>query len=357
MKMAGAIGYRLSAIGYFYVSHEARMSQSDVQQRAFRRYLLVALGMGAAILYGGLTRFLFGQQIEFLGTLSLSFFGLTPLVLGVLTILLASEQQKGSWGYVIFAPWGPCSACMVLAGILNWEAWFCIALALPLFWLLASVGGVLGYLISRIAKTVKSKCFPTTMLICFMLSPYLAAPIEQLFPARTVLRTVHSQIVINSAPAVIWPQITNLQPIQPSEEHVALFHILGLPRPRAARMTCTLVGCLRTGQWENGLAFEGTVTKSIPERMYWLTLKADTQAVQPSQAPLDQIGGAVFSMVDDGYVIEDRGNGQSILHLYSTYRLTSRINGYATIWLDLLLQDIQRYILQIEQQRCEAARQ
>src|SRR3954452_21378131 len=123
------------------------MNQPDARKRSFRRYLLVALGMGAAILYGGLTRFLFGSQPDLLGTLSVSFFCLTPLVLGVLTVLLASERQKGSWGYIIFAPWGPCSACMVLAGVLNWEAWFCIALALPVFWLLSSVGGVLGYLV------------------------------------------------------------------------------------------------------------------------------------------------------------------------------------------------------------------
>ncbi len=333
------------------------MNQSDVQKRAFRRYLLVALGMGAAILYGGLTRFLFGQQTQSLGTLSLSFFGLTPVVLGVLTVLLASEQQKGSWSYVIFAPWGPCSACMVLAGILNWEAWFCIALALPLFWVLSSVGGVLGYLVWQIAKTVKSKYFTTSILILFTLSPYLAAPVERLFPAQTAIRTVHSQIEINSPPGVIWSQITNLQPIQPWEERYALFHVLGLPRPREARMACTEIGCIRTGQWENGLTFAGTVTKSIPQQMYWLTLKADTHAVQPSRAPLDQIGGPVFGMVDDGYVIEDLGNGRSIVHLYSTYRLTSRINAYATAWTDFLLQDIQRYILRIEQNRCEKHRE
>jgi hypothetical protein len=164
---------------------------------------------------------------------------------------------------------------------------------------------------------------------------------------------VHSQIAINSPPEVIWPQITNLQPIQPQEERFALFHALGLPRPREARMACTQIGCIRTGRWENGLAFEGTVTKSIPQQMYWLTLQADTHAVEPSRAPLDQIGGPVFGMVDDGYVIEDLGNRRSLVHLYSTYRLTSRINPYATIWIDFLLQDIQRYILQIEQHRCE----
>lgn len=327
------------------------MSQPDRQNQAFRRYLLVALGLGAAVLYGGLTRFVF--QGPFLGTLSVSFFGFTPLVLGVLTVLLASEQEKRSWGYIIVAPWAPASACMALAAIFNLEAWFCIALAFPLFWLLSSVGGLLGYLIWRIAKVVRSKYFSTSMLVVLLMSPYLSASVERLLPAQTAIRTVHSQVEIASTPARIWPQITNLRPIQPSEERVALFSILGLPRPREARMTCTQVGCLRTGLWENGLVFEGTVTKSIPERMYWLTLTADTRAVQPSRAPLDQIGGPVFSMVDDGYVIEDRGNGRSILHLYSTYRVTSRINGYATIWLDLLLRDIQRSILQVEQRRCE----
>jgi hypothetical protein len=340
-----------------FLDREAVMDSSDAQQRAFRRYVLVALGMGAAILYGGLTRFLFGQQAEALGTLSLSFFCLTPLVLGVLTVLLASEQQKRSWSYIIFAPWGPCSACMVLAGVLNWEAWFCIALALPIFWLLSSVGGVLGYLVWQIAKTVKSKYFTTTMLILFMISPYVAAPIEQLFPAQTAIPTIHSQVEIDSPPAVIWPQITNLQPIQPREERFALFHILGLPRPLEARMACTEIGCTRVGQWENGLTFEGTVTKSIPQQMYWLNLTADTHAVRPSRAPLDQIGGPVFGMVEDGYVIEDLGNGHSILHLYSTYRLTSRINGYATVWIDFLLRDIQRYILLIEKNRCEERRE
>src|SRR5262245_40499168 len=202
------------------------MSQSDTDKRAFRRYLLVGVAMGAAILYGGLTRFLFGQQLEFLGTLSLSFFGLTPLVLGALTVLLASEQQKRSWGYVIFAPWGPCSACMVLAGILNWEAWFCIALALPLFWVLSSIGGVLGYLVWQIARMIRTKYFTASMLILFTASPYLAAPVERLFPAQTAIRTVHSQIEINRPPEVIWLQITNLQPIQPQEEHFALFHAL-----------------------------------------------------------------------------------------------------------------------------------
>jgi hypothetical protein len=329
------------------------MEQSAAGKRAFRRYLLVAVGMGAAVLYGGLTRFLFGQQPDLLGTLSVSFFCLTPLVLGVLTVLFASEQQRGSWSYVIFAPWGPCSACMVLAGVLNWEAWFCIALALPLFWLLSSAGGVLGYLVWRVARAIRSRYFTSGMLILFALSPYLAVPVERLFPARTAIRTVHSQIEIAAAPAAIWPQITNLQPIQPSEERFALFHVLGLPRPLEARMACTQIGCIRTGQWEDGLIFEGTVTKSIPQQMYWLNLTADTHAVQPSRAPLDQIGGPVFGMVDDGYVIEDLGNRRSILHLYSTYRLTSRINGYATIWTDFLLQDIQRYILRVEKDRCE----
>ena len=59
-------------------------------------------------------------------------------------------------------------------------------------------------------------------------------------------------------------------------------------------------------------------------------------------------------MVDDGYEIADAGGGRSVLHLYSTYRLTTRINAYGTIWIDWMLRDIQSYILAVEKARSES---
>lgn len=320
---------------------------------SFRNYIPSIVGVVAAVVYGALTRFIFGQHSEILGSLSLSFFLFTPPALGFLTVLLATDKQKSSFGYMIFAPWISCTICVVLAGVFAVEAWFCIVLALPFFWTFSSFGGAIAAGVWYIAKSLKSRGPTLSALVVFTLLPYLFIPVEKILPLRDAIRTVHSQIEIAAPPEIIWGNITNLNPIGASEQREAFFHLVGLPRPIAAKMDCEQVGCLRYGQWENGLGFKGSVTRLVPKKLYWLTLSADTKTVQPSRAPLSQIGGRVFSMVDDGYEIEYLGDGRSILHLYSTYRLTTRLNVYTAFWVDFLLQDIQRYILNIEKARCE----
>ena len=86
---------------------------------------------------------------------------------------------------------------------------------------------------------------------------------------------------------------------------------------------------------------------------YALRLFVDTDAVQFSNAPLRQIGGDNFDMVDDSYLIEPIGDGKVRLHLASTYRLTTRLNSIGVLWMDFFMQDLQNYILQIEKERSE----
>jgi len=119
-------------------------------------------------------------------------------------------------------------------------------------------------------------------------------------------------------------------------------------------MTCGQIGCVRRGSWEHGLAFDGTISLIEPPTRYWVQLEADIRGVEPSMAPLSQIGGRTFAMIDDGYSIEAIDNEHAILHLYSSYRITTGINPYAGLWLDALLRDIQGYILRVEKARSEA---
>lgn len=319
-----------------------------------RKYASLITGIVAAVIYGVITRFVFGRNSSAIGSLSVSFFLFVPPALGFMTVHLATPEQKRSWAYMIFAPWLSCLACVIVAGLFALEAWFCIILALPLFLCLASIGGIIAGLIWRVGERRNNKNITTSALLVFMILPHMFVPIEQTFPLQKAIRTVHSQIEISAPPEVIWQNITNLRRIKPSEERPALFHLVGLPRPLEAEMSCERVGCTRYGLWENGLAFEGVITRIVPNRLYWLNLTADVSHVRPSMAPLSQIGEQVFGMVDDGYEIEYLGNNHSMLHLYSTYRLTTRINTYGTLWIDLLLRDIQHYILTIEKTRCEA---
>ena len=312
-----------------------------------RAALLIAVL--AALAFVLITRVIFGGDFNVYGLFSLSFFILAPPVLGFLAIILLPREEEVSIPNAMLLPLVPMLACIFIAGIFHIEAWFCVILALPLFVGLAAFGGLIARFVRKLDRGPRLGA----LLIAVSL-PYLVTPIERLFPVQESMRRVHSQIEINASASVIWENITNLDPIQPSEENFALFHLFGLPRPKRAQMHCAQVGCIRQGHWESGLIFDGTITKIELEKSYWVELRADTRNVRSSMAPLAQIGGPQFGMVDDGYIIEDLGQGGSILHLYSTYRLTTGINAYAGLWLDFLMRDIQRYILGIEKIRSES---
>src|SRR5574341_2005274 len=132
--------------------------------------------------------------------------------------------------------------CMVIAGAFLQEAWFCVLLAMPLFLVLASLGGVIACLVWRLAG--KSKGITLGALVLFAATPYLAAPLEAMFPVHGAVRRVHSQIEINAPAELVWGHITNLAEIGPSERRWAFFHLVGLPTPIQARMACEQVGCV-----------------------------------------------------------------------------------------------------------------
>lgn len=320
-----------------------------VQRPSMRSFASSLIGMAAGAVYGLIIRMVFGDQgADTL--LSLSFFLLAPFALGIVTVLLGTERQRSSWVYVVFAPWISCTVCVLIAVALAFEALFCILIALPLFWLLATLGGVVARVLWA---RQESRGQMAGALILFAAMPYMVVPVESLLPVREAMRRVHSQIEIAAPPDVVWGNITSLREIQAAERPFAFFRVLGLPRPIQARMACERVGCVRRGQWDDGRAFDGTITMIEPGRTYWVSLVADLRQVRPSPAPLSQIGGPVFGMVDDGYEIVPLDGGRTALHLYSTYRVKTRINPYAILWLDFLMRDIQRHILIVEKSRSE----
>ena len=324
------------------------MDKKGFFPQIMRKRAALLIAILAALAFVLITRVIFGSDFNVYGLFTLSFFILAPPVLGFLTIILLPPEKEVSILNAILLPLVPMLACIFIAGIFHVEAWFCVILALPLFVGLAAFGGLIARFVRKFDRG------PRLGALLFAVSlPYLVTPIESLFPVQESMRRVHSQIEINAPASEIWANITNLDPILPSEETFAFFHLFGLPRPQRAQMHCAQVGCIRQGYWESGLVFDGTITKIEHEKTYWVDLRADTSNVSPSMAPLEQIGGPQFGMVDDGYVIEDLGAGGSILHLYSTYRISTGINAYARLWLDFFMRDIQQYILDIEKVRSE----
>jgi len=315
----------------------------------WQKFAAIGLGVAAGTIYGVISRLIFGVE-SVSSTLSIGFFLVTPFVLGFLTVMLGTDQQKSSWWYVLSAPWATTAICMGLAALFQLEVLICIIMASPIFLILASLGGLLA---KGLWHLIRSNGGRASAIVILAVLPYVSIPIERLLPLTSLTRTIHSQIVIDASPEIVWSNITNLQSIEDSEKSEPFFYRMGLPRPIEAKMVCEEIGCIRTGMWEQGLSFEGTITRIEPGRTYWVNLKADTSEVGPAGNPLRAVGGSRFSMVDDGYEIEDAGNGRTILHLYSTYKLTTRVNMYGALWMDLFMRDIQGYILRIEKVRSE----
>lgn len=311
------------------------------------------LGFIIPMAYGMVTRFVFGMDNwpGWFGLMTLGFLFAVPFALGTLTVFLASEKMRTNWVYGLFAPWLSCFIFIIVVGLFAWEAWICVLMAAPIFAVMSSLGGALFCLIftlrNRLGRT------PGGLLALVLLAPYLFTPLENRVPAPNLIRTVETQLIVYADADTVWQNIIRLQKIEDVERPFSLFHVLGLPRPIEAELTGEGVGGLRYGQWEDGLIFVGTITDWKPNQGFTVQLEADTRHVH-SGVPLQGIGGPNFDMVDDSYLIESLSDNQVILHLLSTYRLTTRFNFYGHWWTDAFLRDIQHHILTIVKNRSES---
>ena len=89
--------------------------------------------------------------------------------------------------------------------------------------------------------------------------------------------------------------------------------------------------------------------------MIRFSIRADTEHIP--RTTLDDhvaIGGKNFDVLDGEYVIEEVASGGVILHLCSDERLSTDFNGYAGIWSDAVMKNIQKNILAVVKRRCES---
>ena len=310
-----------------------------------------------AVTYGAFSRIILGNSnlSALFGTVSIGFLFLVPVGIGALSVFFAAPNHRLSWLHAVIAPWIPSAVCLTIAGIFAWELWFCVLMAAPIFFGMSSIGGVLICGVLHLTKEHGRPQMPVLLLI--LLAPYFSVPVEKQFPQVDSVRTLQSEIVIKATPETVWRNITRFHPVSKSELRPSLFRLAGLPRPLEATLNYDGIGGVRRGIWEDGLAFNGVINEWKTNESYSLRLFVDTDQVQLTNAPLREIGGASFDMVDDAYAIEPLGNGSVRLRLSSTYRLTTRLNSVGSLWLDFFVHDIQNYILQIEKDRCEGAGQ
>jgi uncharacterized protein YndB with AHSA1/START domain len=281
--------------------------------------------------------------------MTIAFLVLGPIVIGFLTIRHTEAHQPSPVWIWIVLPWASVTLMMAVTALFAIEGAICIAMALPIALVCASLGGVAAGIIARRRRIHR---IPT---LCLAVLPFLLAPAEATRNAPIQTRTVASEIRIHASPQTVWQNIERVPAISPAELRPTWTHRLGFPRPIEATLSYEGVGGVRHATFERGLTFIETVTAWEPEHRLAFSIKADTANI-PSTT-LDQhvtIGGRYFDVLDGEYRIEPLPNGDILLHLTSQQRLTTDFNGYAGLWTDAVMQNLQTSILQVIQHRCES---
>jgi hypothetical protein len=250
-----------------------------------KQHIIDGAILGAA--YGVFARFVFGRGVleNFFEVMSCAFIIGVPIALGFITVWFTDYRRTNRWGVWIVAPWLASVTCLVCALALVWEGLICVILLLP---------------------------------------------IEQLQSINSQVRTVQTQIKIHASPQIVWDQIKSVRFISEKEQSFSFTHMIGFPQPLDAKLVGQRVGAVRLATFEKGVLFIETINEWDEPHRLSFSIRADTKDIPPTT--FDEhviIGGKYFDVLNGTYSIEDIGNGDVILHLSSSQRLSTRFNFYS----------------------------
>ncbi len=307
-----------------------------------------SVGVLAALAYGLTGEVMFQNIDDWLrGTLCLSFLVVLPVGIGALTAALAPQSYRSSWRYAIFAPWAVCTLLGIVVAVVALELWACVVMALPIFFLMSSVGGMLVVW----WRDRRQRRTGDRLLSLLLLAPFLLGPLEAQWQLPMIERTVETSVVVDATPQQVWDTFVAVPAIRRDEEGFAWFRLLGLPNPVAATLSKPGVDGMRAASYDNGLRVWEPVREWQPYARYRFDVRVD-----PASLP-SPLWGAVESQYLDvrsvEYRIEPLDDAQVRVVLATDYRLTTPLNPYASLWVDFLLRDFQHTILRVVAERAE----
>ena len=309
-------------------------------------FVLAAL---ASVMYGLLARIAFDQQLPIATPMTFAFIFLVPLAVGYLSVAATGRRHETGVTPAVVSAFG--AALMVLITVLavGVEGTICVVMMAPVFIVMALLGAVLALLV----RTVRSRRMRATALFTVLMLPFAAGPVERQIPQAQSRRIVENRIRIRADPAAVWRQIIRVPAIRPEEYRTTFVHRMGFPRPIEATLSHEGVGGVREASFERGVLFRETVIEWVPERRLSFTIAVDSIPAKT----LDQhvtVGGEYFDVLDGTYEIVPLGSGETELRLWSTHRLSTHFNPYASLWTDFVMRQIQGNILHVVRARAEA---
>ncbi len=322
---------------------------ADSRWRKLLKSTLIPFAGGA--LYGFLLRLVFSDWFETAKAGVPSMWGAflfgAPFVVGAITIYFAEAQRRRSWAFYVFAPWLATAIFVGGTAISLIEGWVCIALALPVFLIVGSLGGIAMGITCRVRQR------PLRTVQGLALLPLVLALAEGQYGFPQRHGEIRATTRIAAPPALVWKQLHNAGGIRAEEIADAWAYRIGVPRPLEGQTAETETGRVRTSLWERGVRFDEIITDWRPDQYVRWSYRFAPGSFPPGA--LDdhvRIGGRYFDLADTSFTLQPIDHGTE-LTLRVTYRVSTHFNWYADALAQGLLGNFAEVILRFYKQRAE----
>lgn len=284
------------------------------------------------------------------GMIGFGFLAVLPAALAAFVCYIADPLGKKGIGSYLMVPVWLVLAVSVLAVVVLPEGVVCILMLAPV-WLVSGVAGAaLTYVLrTRIAR---GRHYVSTLALV----PLLVMAADPHLPRPEAEVTVGRSIEIAASPEAVWPLLEGAGGIGPEEGIWTVTQsLIGVPRPQSVWLKGQGIRALRKVEWQRGIRFEEVITEWQPlRRIGWDFRFGDHQGWEITDPHL-MPDSAYMQIRRGGYSLTPLPGGMVRVRLETTYWMRTPVNGYAALWGELLLGDLEANVLAILKARAEMA--
>src|SRR5262249_44213347 len=145
-----------------------------------------------------------------------------PAAIGALAVYQSPKAREKAWRAIV-EPWGPTSLFVLGSAILLLEGSICIAMALPIFLVCSSLGGLVMWSVLQVRRPGQG-----TMGVLLAV-PLLIGFVERDLETPQLYERVDASVRIAAPPETVWRYINHAVEIRPEEMQGGLAYLIGVP--------------------------------------------------------------------------------------------------------------------------------
>jgi len=282
------------------------------------------------------------------GLVGFSFLLVLPAVLSAFVAYVADPWAERPLRFYLLIPFWIILAVMVISGPLLKEGVICILMLSPLWMVSGMIGTGIAWKVRNRVNRGKTYCAALLAL------PLLAMQVEPHIPIPVSHASVSRSIIVNASPQRLWPLLEGVPDVQPTEGRWTIAHnLIRLPRPVGAHLAGSGIGADRHAEWSGHIRFRESITRWEPGRHIGWAFHFDDKSGWDITDHHLMPDGPHMVIESGGYSMEPLAPGRTRLTLETRYRMHSLLSGYAALWGELFLGDLENNVLTIIRDRAE----